>query len=474
MKILFVASEAAPFIKTGGLADVAGSLPKAIKEQGHDIRLVLPLHSKIKEEFREKMEYIGYFYQYVAGNDQYCGVFQLEHDGVTTYFLDNEKYFKRENLYGEFDDCERYIFFSKACVGLLRFLDFQADVVHANDWHSGLVPVYVNDIRYYDEFYKDVKTLYTIHNIGYQGIFSGEEFWRTGLDVGYMKYTDLEFNGNMSFMKAGIVHATKFNTVSETYAQEIRSEFYGRGLEEVINHYAYKLSGIVNGIDYEIYNPVTDNHIFKNYDKKNLNDKRRNKMKLQEKYGLPVRKDVVLIGMVSRLDEMKGIELINHILDELLQEDIQIVFLGTGNPDYEGVLKHFEYTYPDKVASRMYFSASEANLIYAASDLYLMPSITEPCGISQLIAMRYGAVPIVRETGGLVDTVQPYNQYTGEGTGFSFRNINAHELLFKIKEAVELFYSNKRRFNKILRNGMKTNFNWDRSSKNYIDLYRSL
>ena len=474
MNILYVTSEATPFIKTGGLADVAGSLPKAIKQHGHDVRVVLPLYSKIAKEYKDKMKYIGYYYVDIAWMHRYCGVFELEHDGVIFYFLDNEAYFNREQLYGEFDDAERYIFFSKAVVVLPKYLDFKVDVINANDWHTGLVPVYVNDFRNGDDFYKDTKTLYTIHNIKYQGIFDPAVFAMTGLDVGYMNYNDLEFHKAISFMKGGIVHSTKFNTVSKTYAENIKTSFYGEGLEDVINYHSYKLSGIVNGIDFDVWNPKTDNSITTNYTIRSINRKSKNKTELQKKYGLPIDPNIPMIGMVTRLTSMKGLDLLRFILDELLQENIQFVVLGTGDYEYEEMLKYFEYKYPDKVAARMYFSSEEANMIYASSDLYMMPSISEPCGISQLIAMRYGSIPIVRETGGLKDTVEPYNIYTDEGTGFTFANINAHELLFKTKEAVSLYINEREKFNKIIKNAMSKKFNWDQSSKDYIKLYKSL
>lgn len=474
MNILYVASEAAPFIKTGGLADVAGSLPKAIKQHGHDIRVVLPLYSKIAKQYRDQMKYLGYYYVDIAWMHRYCGVFELEHDGVTFYFLDNESYFSRDKLYGEFDDAERFIFFSKAVVVLPKYLDFKVDVINAHDWHTGLVPVYVNDFRNGDDFYRDTKTLYTIHNIKYQGIFDPAVFAMTGLDIGYMNFNDLEFNNAISFMKGGIVHSTKFNTVSKTYAEEIKTGFYGEGLEEVINFHSYKLSGIVNGIDFDVWNPKTDSVIPVNYSIRSIDKKVQNKLELQKRYGLPVDENIPMIGMVTRLTSMKGLDLIRFILEELLEENLQFVVLGTGEYEYEEMFKYFEYQYPSKMAARMYFSSEEANMIYAASDLYMMPSVAEPCGISQLIAMRYGAIPIVRETGGLKDTVEPYNVYTDEGTGFTFANINAHELLYKTKEGVSLYTNERKKFNKIIKNAMSKKFNWDQSSKDYIELYKSL
>lgn len=474
MKILYVTSESTPFIKTGGLADVAGSLPKAIRKKGHDIRVVLPLYSKINEEFRKKMKYIGYYYVDFSWKHKYCGVFELIYDGVIFYFLDNEDYFKRNNIYGENDDYERFIFFSKASVILPKYLNFRCDVIHSNDWHSGLVPVYVNDFRQGDDFYNDVKTLYTIHNIKYQGQFDRSIFFLTGLPGKYLSYNDLEFDFGINFMKAGIIHSTKFNTVSKTYAEEIKYDFFGERLEGVINHYSYKLSGIINGLDFDVWNPKTDKIIFKNYDYSTIENKVLNKIFLQKRFGLPVRKDIPLIAMVTRLAQMKGIDLLRYIFEELIQEDIQFVILGTGEYEYQEMFKYFEYKYPEKVAARIYFDTKEANMIYAASDFYMMPSIFEPCGISQLIALRYGSLPIVRETGGLKDTVIPYNKFTGDGTGFTFSNINAHELLFKTKEAINLYYNNKKDLKKLVKNAMNSNYDWDKSCDEYISLYRSL
>lgn len=474
MNILFVTGEAVPFIKTGGLADVAGALPKEIKNKGNDIRVVLPLYSMIKQEYRKDMKKIDDFYVDIGWLHRYCGVFEYNLDGVIFYFIDNEQYFNRDGIYGFYDDAERFIFFSKAVVLMTKRLGFKPDVIHSNDWHSGLVSAYVNDFRTGDDFFKDTKTLYTIHNIKYQGLFDGSTFALTGLPDRFMSSNDLEFNGAMSFMKGGIVHSTKFNTVSKTYAEEIKYPFFGEGLEQIVNHYSYKLSGIVNGIDYDLWNPKTDKFLEKNYDARSLKSKSVNKLKIQKMYGLPEREDVCMIGMITRLTSMKGLEILRYILEELLQEDIQFVLLGTGEYDYEEMFKYFEYKYPNKMAARIYFSNEESHLIYAASDLFMMPSIAEPCGISQMISMKYASLPIVRETGGLKDTVEPYNQYTGEGTGFSFKNINAHELLFKTKDAINLFYNDKKAFNQLQRNAMKKKTDWSHSADEYIELYRSL
>ena len=474
MNILFLTSESVPFIKTGGLADVAGALPKELKKKGVDIRVVLPLYKKISESYREKMEKITEFYVDLDWKHQYAGVYQLEWDGVTYYFIDNLEYFDRDGLYGFGDDAERFIFFSKACTLLPKEINFKPDIIHSNDWHTAMVNVFVNDYRVGDPYYDDIRTLFTIHNLKYQGVFDSENLRLAGLDGRYFNENDLKFYDAINFIKGGIIHATHVNTVSENYAREIQYPFYGEGLDGVIRQYNYKLDGIVNGIDFEVWNPKTDQNLAKNYDVDSIDDKYDNKAYLQELYGLPVRADVPVLGIVSRLNEMKGLDLVRYILDELLQEDIQLVVLGTGDYTYEEMFKYFEWKYPDKVAARIYYSDKESHDIYAGCDFYLMPSVSEPCGISQLIAMRYGTLPIVREAGGLKDTVIPYNEYTGEGTGYSFENINAHELLFAIKNAVNVYNTNEQAHRKLITNAMSQNNDWEMSSEKYLKLYEEI
>ncbi len=474
MKILYVTSEAVPFVKTGGLADVAGSLPKEIRKRGHDIRVVLPMYSLIKDEYRSNMKKITEIYVDIGWKHKYCGIYEYILDNISYYFIDNEEYFKRDTLYGHFDDAERFIFFSKASVLLCKELNFKADVIHSNDWHTGLVSAYVNDFRTGDSFYEDTRTLYTIHNIKYQGLFDPSVFSITGLPERFMSTNDLEFNGAISFMKAGIVHSTRFNTVSKTYAEEIKYEFFGEGLHNIINFYSDKLSGILNGLDYDVWNPKKDELLVRQFDGRNFKKRVENKLELQKMYGLDQREDVCMIGMVTRLTSMKGLNILRYILEELIQEDIQFVVLGTGDYDYEEMFKYFEYKYPGKVAARLYFSNEESHLIYGGADLFMMPSVAEPCGLSQMIAMRYACLPIVRETGGLKDTVKPFNKFTNEGTGFTFANINAHELLFKTKEAIKLYYKQPEVFAQLQRNAMKERNDWKTSATEYIDLYRSL
>ncbi|WP_297791068.1 glycogen synthase GlgA [uncultured Anaerococcus sp.] len=474
MNILFLTGEAVPFIKTGGLADVAGALPKELVKKGQDCRVVLPLYKAIDDKYRQKMEKVTEFYVDLDWKHQYTGVYQLKWDGVVFYFIDNLEYFGRDGIYGFDDDAERFIFFSKACTLLGKEVNFKPDIIHSNDWHTAMVNIFVNDFRKGDSYFDDVRTLFTIHNLKYQGVFSADNLRLAGLGGSYFNENDLKYFDAINFLKGGIIHSTAVNTVSENYAREIQYPFYGEGLDGIIRKYSYKLKGIVNGIDFDIWDPKTDGHLAENFDVTSIDKKVANKLDLQKSYGLPVREDVPLIGICSRLNEMKGLDLVRYILDELLQEDIQFVVLGTGDYTYEEMFKYFEWKYPDKVAARIYYSGEESHKIYGASDFYLMPSVSEPCGISQLIAMRYGSLPIVREAGGLKDTVVAYNEFTGEGTGFSFANINAHELLFCIKNALKVYREDKDALNKLIVNAMSQNNDWAKSGERYLELYNEI
>lgn len=471
MKILYAASEAAPFIKTGGLADVAGSLPIALRKNDCDIRVVMPLYSTISPEYRKDMEKIGEFYVSLNWRNQYAGIFFLERQGVKYYFIDNEYYFKRDNIYGEFDDGERFSFFSKAVTLLPRVLSFKPDIIHVNDWHTGLVPLYVRDFAKGDPFYEEIKTVFTIHNLKYQGVFPNIVLDEVaGLSREYYCEEGLKFYDNINFMKSGIVYSDRFNTVSNTYAKEIQYPFFGEGLEGIIKKHEHKLTGIVNGIDYNVYSPDIDENISKNYDISTIEDKGENKIALQRKYNLPINGDIPVIAMVSRLVSMKGLDIVRYIMDELLQEDIQFIVLGTGDREYEDMFRYFQGKYPDRMAARIYFNEGEAHMIYAGADIFVMPSMIEPCGISQLISLKYGTIPIVREIGGLKDTIIPYNRYTGEGNGFSFANFNAHELLFTIRDALKL-YKDRKKWEKLMIQAMKSKNDWEESSKKYMELY---
>lgn len=473
MKILYVASEAAPFIKTGGLADVAGSLPKAIKELGHDIRVVLPLHSTIKQEYKDKMKKVHEYYVDLNWRRQYVGVMELVHDGVTFYFLDNEYYFDRAKVYGEMDDGERYAYFSKAVTILPKEIKFKPKVIHTNDWHSALVNLFIYEFNKGDSYYDNIKKIFTIHNLKYQGVFPPSVLGEVmGVSNEYFNDSSIKFFDNINFMKAGIVYSDVITTVSQSYADEIKYGFFGEGLEGILAYHSQKLVGIVNGIDYEVWNPKIDTHIAYNYDEKSLKTKLRNKKAIQNKYDLPDNKEIPLIAMISRFSDMKGLDLVAHIMDELLQENIQFVVLGTGEAEFENMFKHFEWKYPDKVAANIYFSEDDAHLIYAGADIFLMPSMIEPCGLSQLISLKYGTIPVVREVGGLKDTIIPYNQYTHEGNGFSFRNYNAHELLYQIKEALNIYTTDEKAWESMMVRAMKADHSWKASSKEYLKIYK--
>ncbi len=475
MKILYVAAEAVPFAKTGGLADVAGSLPKALEADGVDVRVIMPKYGKIPKEYRDAMQHVYDGTLPVAWREKYVGLDAYKLGDVTYYFVDNEEYFDREGFYGYGDDAERFSFFSRAVLNLLPVLDFWPDVIHTNDWHAGLVNVFLKLEHMGDERYEKIKTVYTIHNLKYQGIFPKDVMTDVlGLDWKYFNNGDLEFFDAVNFMKGGIIYADAVTTVSKTYAQEIQYPYFGEHLDGLLRSRADDLSGIVNGIDYDVYNPRTDKNLFETYDEDSLDRKLDNKTELQKALGLPVRRNVPLVAIVSRLVEPKGMDLVVRMMDEILQhEDIQLVVLGTGEKRYEDWFKGLAWRYPKKVSANIYFSNQLAQRIYAAADIFLMPSNYEPCGIGQLIALRYGTIPVVRQTGGLKDTVTQYNKYTQEGNGFVFENYNAHEMMYALKRALS-FYGNYEIWHKIQLNAVRADFSWKRSAKEYEALYEKL
>lgn len=475
MKILYVAAEAVPFAKTGGLADVAGSLPKALKADGVDVRVIMPKFGKIPEAYRNAMEHVYDGELPVAWRKKYVGLDKYELDGVTYYFVDNEEYFNREGFYGYDDDAERFSFFSRAVLDLLPEMDFWPDVIHTNDWHAGLVNVFLKLEHMGDARYERIKTVYTIHNLKYQGVFPKDVMPDVlGLDWKYFNNGDLEFYDAVNFMKGGIIYADAVTTVSKTYAKEIQYPYFGEHLDGLLRSREQDLSGIVNGIDYSVYNPRTDKYIFETYDEESLDRKLDNKIALQKSLGLPERRNVPLIAIVSRLVEPKGMDLVVRMMDEILQhEDIQLVVLGTGEKRYEDWFKGLAWRYPKKVSVNIYFSNELAQRIYAGADIFLMPSKYEPCGIGQLIALRYGTIPVVRQTGGLKDTVQQYNKYTQEGNGFVFENYNAHEMMYALKRALS-FYGNYEIWHKIQFNAVQADYSWKRSAKEYEALYERL
>ena len=473
LKVLFVAAEAVPFIKTGGLADVAGSLPKALTAQGVDIRVVMPKYENIPAEYQQKMKHIGETTVNLSWRSQYCGVLKLTQDSVPFYFIDNEYYFKRSGLYGYDDDAERFAFFSKAVFEILPLIDFAPDIIHCNDWHAGMVSVFLKDQYHFK--YPKLRTVYTIHNLRYQGVFGKDIMGDIlGLDWKHFHEGGVEFDGDVNYMKSGIVYSDFITTVSQSYAEEIKCPFYGEQLDALLREKSHCLAGIINGIDYDVYDPRKDEKIYYKYSTENIYDKVENKVKLQEKLGLPQNRSIPMIGLVARLVAPKGLDLIAHVIEELISgENVQIVILGTGESQYEELFRNMAWKYPRKVSANIMFDNELAQQIYAAADMFLMPSQYEPCGIGQLIALRYGTIPIVRETRGLKDSVRAYNKYDGTGNGFSFANYNAHELLFAIKKALGA-YDDKAVWQGIIKNAMKSDFSWQRSAKQYLKLYENL
>ncbi len=475
MNVLFVAAEGVPFSKTGGLADVIGALPKELKKAGVETRVVLPKYGDTPREYEEKMELVHRFSVHVGWRNQYCGVLKLEHEGVVFYFIDNESHFKRPGTYGFFDDGERFAFFNRAILEALPSLGFKPDVIHCHDWHAGMIPVMLTQYRN-QEFYNQMKTVFTIHNLQYQGVFSKSILGDLlGLGWEHFNVNGVEYHDQVSFMKGGLNYANVLTTVSPTYAQEIQTSFYGADLEGVLARRQSFLSGIINGIDVETWNPKTDPHVTRNYTWRSYERKEENKVALQEELGLKQDPNVPMLGMVSRLARQKGLDLVAHVLSDMLELNMQIVVLGTGEPEFEEMFKHFADKYPEKVSANIRFENELAHKIYAASDLFLMPSLFEPCGLGQLIAMRYGSLPIVRETGGLKDTVQAYNEQTDEGNGFSFANYNAHELLFTVERAVNLYETDKEgAFKRMVGRAMRADFSWGASAQKYKELYQNL
>ncbi|MBR2214627.1 MAG: glycogen synthase GlgA [Selenomonadaceae bacterium] len=475
MKVLYVASEAVPFAKTGGLADVAGSLPQALKAEDVDVRVIMPKYGQISEDFRSKMEHIYDGELNVSWRSKFVGLDKLEYKGVTYYFVDNEEYFKREGFYGYDDDADRFSFFCRAVLCLLDVMDFWPDVIHTNDWHAGLVNVFLKLEHPGDERYEKIRTIYTIHNLKYQGIFPKNVMSDVlGLDWKYFNNGDFEFYDAVNFMKAGMIYSDIISTVSRTYAQEIQYEYFGEHLDGLLRSRQNDLYGIVNGIDYDVYNPATDKNLFVNYDINTVERKRDNKVQLQKQLGLPENRRIPMVALVSRLVAAKGMDLIVRMMDEILQhENIQFVLLGTGDKEYEDWFKGLAWRFPTKVSANIRFSNELAQRMYASADIFLMPSNYEPCGIGQLIALRYGAVPVVRETGGLKDTVQQYDKYSGSGNGFVFRDYNAHDMMYAIKRALGAF-ENYEDWSKIVRNAMESDYSWKESAKEYKKLYENL
>lgn len=469
-KIVFFGSEAAPFIATGGLADVLGSLPKALaKNPDNDVSVIIPLYKSISNEYKAKFRFLTNFNVSVGWRWQYAGVFYYEHEGVKFYFIDNEYYFGREgNIYGFYDDGERFAFFSRAALDTLSRLDIYPDVLECNDWQTAASVVYLKGMYYADEKYRRIKTVFTIHNIEYQGVFGMDTL---GSLFGFPDNLKdfVEFDGNVNLMKGAIEMSDLVNTVSPTYAEEIKNSFYAHGLENIIRKNSYKIYGILNGIDYDYYNPETDKYLFKNYSVNDISGKAVCKAELQKLLGLPVRAEVPIIAVISRLVSHKGLDLIRNVIETLLSQDVQVVILGKGEIAYENFFTHTAYCYRGKCAAIIAYNQDLSRKIYSGADIFLMPSKTEPCGLSQMIASRYGTVPVVRETGGLNDSIKAY---TGDaGNGFTFRDYNAHDMLYVVNEAIRT-YRDEKSWNVVRTRAMTADFSWKASAEKYEWLYR--
>ncbi|MFH5882493.1 glycogen synthase GlgA [Liberiplasma polymorphum] len=471
MRIMFIGSEATPFIKTGGLADVLGSLPKTLASLGHEVSLVLPLHRKIKEKFKDDLTFVRDFRVGIHTKDEYVGIETIKADNVTVYFIDNEYYFGyRENLYGDFDDGERYGYYNQAVLKMLHEINYFPDVLHLNDWQSGLIPYILKQNYNDDERYTKLKTIFTIHNIAYQGVFS--KTLLPYLNVPY--HTDIEYDGQINFLKTAIVNADYITTVSKTYAEEIMYDYFGFGMSRLLTERKHKLTGIMNGIDLDDFDPKKDKLIHKNFGLNNyVSGKNENKQALLKMFHLQDLK-LPVIGMVSRLTEAKGFPLVEAVIENLLKEKrIQFILLGSGDHDIETFYNHLKQKYPKHVGVYFGYSDTIARQIYAGSNFFLMPSRFEPCGLAQLISMRYGTLPIVRETGGLKDSVLPFNKYTHDGTGFSFTNYNAHEMLEVIEIAIKV-YKDQKTYKKLVKRVMNEDFSWQKSAATYVKLYEKV
>lgn len=476
LKVLFAAFEVSPFVKTGGLGDVAGSLPNAIREENVDLRVVMPLFSTIDEEYKNEMKKVAELYVPLGWRNQYIGIYKMIYRNVIYYFLDNEYYFYRDKIYGYFDDGERIAYFSKAILEFLQKISFSPDIIHLNDWHTALASVYLREMYRGIEKYDKMKSIITVHNLKFQGMYSTfvlDDI--VGLGNNETAKRQLVNNNAVNFLRGGLNYTDFITTVSPTYANEIKTDYYGENLNDIFLRRFDIVKGILNGIDYEKYNPKIDKNIYVNYDIDTLQEKIKNKIALQKEKWLNIDENVPMVCMVTRLTEQKGIDLVTAIFDELMcTTNCQFVLLATGDKKYEDSFRFFEHKYRGRVSSNIYFSEELSRKIYAASDLILIPSRFEPCGLTQMIAMKYLTLPIVRETGGLKDTVIPYNKYTNEGNGFSFANFNAHELLWTIKNAIELYNTNKNTFNNLIKNASNSDFSWEKSAKEYIKVYEKV
>lgn len=477
-KILFVSSEAVPYIKTGGLADVVGSLPKYFDRNEYDVRVMLPKYACMDAAFQPNLRFVCHFYVNLNWRKQYVGILESEYRGIHYYFVDNEFYFAGSSPYNNiYEDVEKFAYFSKAVLASLPYIDYAPDVIHCHDWQTGLVPVYLHTSFGDDNFYAGIKTVFSIHNLKFQGRWRIREVIDiTGLPEQIFNDKELESYGEANYLKGGVVYADAVTTVSPSYANEITTQEGGEGLHGLMNARRNVLYGILNGIDYDEFNPQTDPYIESNFSSKSvLSGKKANKAALQKELGLSVRESAFVIGIVSRLTEQKGFDLVSYIMDDLVSQlDVQIVILGTGESKFENVFHHFHSQYPDKVSAYIGYSEEKAHKIYASADAFLMPSLFEPCGLSQMMSMRYGTIPIVRETGGLKDTVQAYNEYENTGTGFSFCNFNADDMKYVVEYAYHVFRDERKAWEDMMQRAMAQDFSWNKSAGEYEKLYDSL
>ena len=475
MKLMYIGSEALPFVSTGGLGDVLGSLPAAVRsELGDDseVCVVVPMYQNVKQKFGDTMTLECEFTVRLSWRNQYCGVWSAKEKGITYYFIDNEYYFKRSSLYGSYDDGERFAFFGKAVLEMMAVLNFYPDILHANDWQSALTVIYLKRKYSHREEYSNIKAVYTIHNIGYQGVYDfsilSDIFELAVWDRGV-----IEYNGSINLTKGAIVCADIVTTVSPKYAEEIQTDYYSSGLHHILRIYRDKVTGIINGIDTDYYNPETDDVIAEKFTSDDLAGKAVDKKELQQMCGLPVRADVPVIAMVSRLASHKGFDLVKHVMSDLLRNDVQFVLLGKGEFELEDFFEGIAARYPEKVSAMLVYDKDLSKKVYAGADIFLMPSKSEPCGLAQMISSRYGTVPVVRETGGLYDTIKAYNIYDGTGNGFTFANYNAHEMMDAINKATSL-YAEKENWDVLVKRVMNIDFSWGASAKKYIGIYESI
>ena len=477
IKILFAASEAVPFAKTGGLGDVAGSLPRALKQAGAKVGVILPKYGSIPEQYRDAMKHVADFYVPLAWRSVYCGIEKLTYQGIDFYFVDNEAYFKRDALYGYFDDGERFAFFSKAiCEAIVKVPELACDVLHCNDWQTAMAPVFLREFYQGSEVCRNIKTIFTIHNVKFQGQLDDKVLSEVlGLENVPAAASQLRSDDqSINYMKAALLYSDTISTVSPTYARELQMPFYGEGLDGIFRERSWCLHGILNGIDVDEWNPATDTTIPASFSIEDMSGKAACKAALQEELGLRVDPERPLVVMVGRLTNQKGLGLVRYAMDRIMSRGVQMAILGTGDPDQEEAFRYFDGKYGDMMCARIAFDGGLAHRMYAAGDMLLMPSEFEPCGLAQMIAMRYGTLPVVRETGGLADSVEPYNQYTGEGTGFRFANMNADEMANCLLDACEVFWTDQEAWQKLMRQAMEADFSWKRAAGDYMQMYHDL